>query len=65
MQEYCGRGGEVRKPEHFLVRTVLRLSMNARRYAHSDLYVDQNVEELTLVIDVNHCLMRCWRPRSV
>jgi RNA polymerase sigma factor (sigma-70 family) len=53
MQEYCGKGGEVQKPEHFLVRTVLRLAMNARRDSHHDLYVDQNVEELTFVIDAN------------
>ena len=53
MQEYCGKGGEVHKPEHFLVRTVLRLAMNARRDAHRDLYVDQNVEELTFLIDAN------------
>jgi RNA polymerase sigma factor (sigma-70 family) len=53
MQEYCGKGGEVQKPENFLVRTVLRLAMNARRDAHRDLYVDQNVEELTLLIDTN------------
>jgi RNA polymerase sigma factor (sigma-70 family) len=53
MQEYCGKGGEVQKPEHFLVRTVLRLAMNARRDAHRGLYVDQNVEELTFLIDAN------------
>jgi RNA polymerase sigma-70 factor (ECF subfamily) len=53
MQEYCGKGGEVQKPEHFLVRTVLRLAINARRDAHRDLYVDQNVEELTFAIDAN------------
>jgi RNA polymerase sigma factor (sigma-70 family) len=53
MQEYCGKGGEVQKPEHFLVRTVLRLAINARRDAHRDLYSDQNVEELTFVIDAN------------
>jgi RNA polymerase sigma factor (sigma-70 family) len=53
MQEYCGKGGEVQTPEHFLVRTVLRLAMNAHRDAHRELYVDQNVEELTLLIDTN------------
>jgi RNA polymerase sigma-70 factor (ECF subfamily) len=53
MQEYCGKGGEVQKPEHFLVRTVLRLAMNARRDAHGELYVDQNVEELTFLMDAN------------
>ena len=53
MQEYCEKGGEVRQPEGFLVRTVLRLSMNARRDEHRDLYADKNVEELTFVIDTN------------
>lgn len=53
MQEYCHKGGEVRQPEGFLVRTVLRLSMNARRDEHRDLYADKNVEELTFVIDTN------------
>ena len=51
MQEYCEKGGQVQKPENFLVRTVLRLAMNARRDEHRDLYVDDPVEELTLVID--------------
>jgi len=53
MQEYCQKGGEVRQPEGFLVRTVLRLSMNARRDEHRDLYGDKKVEELTFVIDTN------------
>jgi len=53
MHEYCEKGGEVREPEGFLVRTVLRLSMNATRDAHRDLYAEQNVEELTLFIDTN------------
>ncbi len=51
MQEYCGKGGEVRKPESFLVRTVLRLAMNARRDEHRELYADEKSEELALVID--------------
>lgn len=51
MQEYCEKGGEVRQPEGFLVRTALRLAMNARRDEHRDLYVDQSVDELTLVVD--------------
>lgn len=29
MQEYCERGGRVHQPEGFLVRTVLRLAINA------------------------------------
>jgi len=53
MQEYCERGGTVEKPEHFLVRTVLRLAINARRDEHRELYVDQDVDELTLLIDTN------------
>lgn len=53
MQEYCEKGGEVRQPEGFLVRTVLRLSMNARRDEHRALYADKDVEELTFVIDTN------------
>jgi RNA polymerase sigma factor (sigma-70 family) len=53
MQEYCEKGGEVRQPEGFLVRTALRLAMNARRDEHRDLYADENVEELTFVVDTN------------
>jgi RNA polymerase sigma factor (sigma-70 family) len=53
MQEYCERGGEVRQPEGFLVRTVLRLASNARRDAHRELYCDQRVEDLTLLIDAS------------
>jgi RNA polymerase sigma factor (sigma-70 family) len=53
MQEYCEKGGQVRAPESFLVRTVLRLAINASRDEHRELYVDQNVEELTLVLDTN------------
>src|SRR5207244_1534828 len=53
MQQYCEKGGEVRKPEGFLVRTALRLATNAHRDAHNDLYADKSVEELTLLIDTN------------
>jgi RNA polymerase sigma factor (sigma-70 family) len=53
MQEYCERGGTVQQPENFLVRTVLRLAINARRDEHRERYVDQDVEELTLLIDTN------------
>jgi len=53
MQEYCERGGSVRQPEGFLVRTVLRLASNARRDEHRELYTDDDVEQLTLVIDTH------------
>jgi RNA polymerase sigma factor (sigma-70 family) len=53
MQEYCKQGGQVRQPEGFLVRTALRLAINARRDAHHDLYVDEKVEDLTLIVDTN------------
>jgi len=53
MQKYCEKGGEVRQPEGFLVRTALRLATNAHRDAHTDLYADKSVEELTLLIDTN------------
>ena len=52
MQEYCERGGSVRQPEGFLVRTVLRLASNARRDEHRELYTD-DAEQLTLVIDTH------------
>ena len=51
MQEYCERGGQVRQPEGFLVRTVLRLAANARRDAHRNLYCEEPVENLTLIVD--------------
>src|SRR4051794_23347062 len=51
MQEYCERGGQVRQPESFLVRTVLRLASNARRDEHRNLYCDEQVENLTLLVD--------------
>lgn len=53
MQEYCERGGEVRQMEGFLMRTVLRLASNARRDAHRELYCDQQVEDLLLLIDTS------------
>jgi RNA polymerase sigma factor (sigma-70 family) len=53
MQEYCKKGGTVRQPEGFLVRTVLRLAMNARRDAHRDLYAYKQSEELELVLDTS------------
>jgi RNA polymerase sigma factor (sigma-70 family) len=51
MQEYCDRGGEVLQPEGFLVRTALRLSVNARRDAHPELYCAERVENLTFIVD--------------
>lgn len=51
MQEYCGKGGQIREPEAFLVRTALRLSINARRDQHRELYVKDRVDELTLIVD--------------
>jgi len=53
MQQYCEKGGEVRQPEGFLVRTALRLAANAHRDAHTDLYADKSVEDLALLIDTN------------
>jgi RNA polymerase sigma factor (sigma-70 family) len=53
LEEFRSQGGEVRHDESFLVRTVLRLAMNARRDAHADLYCDERVEELTHLVDVN------------
>jgi RNA polymerase sigma factor (sigma-70 family) len=53
LQEYRLNCGEVRHDESFLVRTVLNLSMNARRDAHLDLYCDQNVDELVHLVDSN------------
>ena len=53
MQEYCERGGQVHQPEGFLVRTVLRLAANARRDEHRELYTNDNVEELALIIDTH------------
>jgi RNA polymerase sigma factor (sigma-70 family) len=68
MQLYCEKGGEIRQPEGFLVRTALRLATNAHRDAHTDLYADNAVEDLTFVIDtsprpdevlaVEECLVR-------
>jgi RNA polymerase sigma factor (sigma-70 family) len=47
--EYCEHGAEVREPEAVLVRTVQRLAMNHERDAHSELYVDEPVENLNLI----------------
>jgi len=53
MQEYCQKGGEVRQPENFLVRTVLRLAVNASRDEHRELYSEGPVEDLTFILDPN------------
>jgi|HubBroStandDraft_1064217.scaffolds.fasta_scaffold707142_1 RNA polymerase sigma factor (sigma-70 family) len=49
LQVYCKEGGTVREPEAFLVRTVLNLSIDARRRDRRDLYENQSVEDLYLV----------------
>src|SRR5882672_9886769 len=49
LQIYYQQGGEVREPEAFLVRTALRLSMNARRDARRHLYVEDSPESLPLI----------------
>jgi RNA polymerase sigma-70 factor (ECF subfamily) len=49
MQAYCKQGREVREPEAFLTRTVLRLHSNAHRYARRHPHVEETVEELVLL----------------
>jgi RNA polymerase sigma factor (sigma-70 family) len=71
LHEYCERGGEVLQAEGFLVRTVLRLAINARRDEHRHLYEERQVEELTQLIDTrptpdevlahDECLERMWK----
>jgi RNA polymerase sigma factor (sigma-70 family) len=46
---FLKEGKEVREPEAFLVRTALNLSVDRYRREHGDLYVDQALEELSLV----------------
>jgi len=53
MLQYCEEGGQVGQPEAFLTSTALRLSLNAHRDAHKDLYVNDDVDDLTLLIDTN------------
>ena len=51
MQVYCNRGGEVRNPEAFLVRTALNLSFDARaRDHHSHLRIEQTAEEISIAL---------------
>src|SRR5688572_20626426 len=67
MQVYCKQGRQVREPEAFLVRTVLRLHSNAKRYARRHPNVEQAVEDLVLldtspmpdeVLEGEQCLRR-------
>lgn len=48
MQVYCKEGHEVRRPEAFLLRTVLNLAVDVRRREHRDRYETDTVEELHL-----------------
>jgi RNA polymerase sigma factor (sigma-70 family) len=80
MQHYCDKGGEVRLPERFMIRTALRLAANAKRDSHFELYSDKKVEELLFLVDTkptpdevlaaDECLLRMRRaldevsPRS-
>src|SRR5688500_12885587 len=52
LQLFLNDGREVMSPEAFLVRTVLNLSVDARRRDRRDLYVDEPAEELNLA-DLN------------
>lgn len=52
LQLFLNDGREVMSPEAFLVRTVLNLSVDARRRDRRDLYVDEPAEELNLA-DIN------------
>ena len=45
---YCDRGGKVKAPEAFLVRTVLNLARDARALEHRELYVAEPVETLVI-----------------
>jgi RNA polymerase sigma-70 factor (ECF subfamily) len=49
MQTYCNQGRKVREPEAFLVRTVLRLDSNARRYTRRHPRSEQALEDLILL----------------
>lgn len=46
---FVSEGGEVRQPEAFLVRTVLNLSVDARRRDRRHLYVAEAIEDLPLI----------------
>lgn len=49
MHVYCREGNEVRKPEAFLMRTVLNLAVDMKRREHRDRYEIESIEELHLV----------------
>lgn len=49
LHSFLREGGEVREPEAFLVRTVLNLSVDARRRERRHLYAEQTVEDLPLL----------------
>jgi RNA polymerase sigma-70 factor (ECF subfamily) len=49
LQVYYRKGGEVRQPEAFLVRTALRLSINARRDAHRRSQAEHSVKGIPLL----------------
>jgi RNA polymerase sigma factor (sigma-70 family) len=49
VHEFCEHGGEAREPEKVLVRTVMRLSMNAVRDHNRHPRTDRSVEELGLI----------------
>jgi len=41
---YCDKGGEVREPEAFFVRTVLNLARDVRAHEHRELYANNPAE---------------------
>jgi RNA polymerase sigma factor (sigma-70 family) len=49
LQMYREKGNKVYQPEAFLVRTVLRLSINAHRDERRHLFADVPVEELPVI----------------
>jgi RNA polymerase sigma-70 factor (ECF subfamily) len=49
MQAFCDEGGEVREPEAFLVRTVMRLRSNARLQRQRRPYETGILEDLELI----------------
>lgn len=49
LQIYYRRGIPVRQPKAFLTRTALRLSINARRDEHRDLWSSEEIEDLPLL----------------
>ena len=41
---YCDKGGQVREPEAFFVRTVLNLARDVRAREHRELYAEKPAE---------------------